>query len=75
MRKTFETEEFDVDYIVLFGDENLRPEDHYRNRKSKREVYNTVEEAREKAECYSNARVWEVAHATDSGDIVFTSEV
>ena len=55
MRKTFEMdygngkelEEFDIDYIVLFGAyDNEHPESHYNNRKSKRQVYDTIEEAR-----------------------------
>lgn len=84
MLKTFEMdyengiemEEFEVDYMVLFGAyDNEHPESHYNNRKSKRQVYDTIEEAREQAEGYSNAKIWEVAHATDSGDIVFLTEV
>lgn len=84
MRKEFEMdygngiviEEFDVDYMVLFGAyDNEHPELHYNNRKSKRQVYDTVEEAKEKAEGYCNAKIWEVAHAIDSGDIAFISEV
>lgn len=71
-----EMEEFDVDYIVLFGAyNNEHPEDHYGNRKSKGLIYDTVEKAKEKAEGYSNAKIWEIAHAIDSGDIVFVSEV
>ena len=71
-----EVEEFDVDYMVLFGAyDNEHPELHYRNRRSRGLIYDTVEVAREKAEGYSNARIWEVAHAIDSGDIVFISEV
>lgn len=84
MRKEFEMdygngieiEEFDVDYMVLFGAyNNEHPEDHYGNRKSKGEIYETLEIAKEKAEDYSNAKIWEVAHAIDTGDIVFISEV
>lgn len=83
MRKTFEIdygegielEEMEVDYMVLFGTANHKPFDHYRNRKSKGEVYDTIEIAKEKAEEYSNAKIWEVAHAIDSGDIVFVSEI
>ena len=50
MRKEFEMdygngieiEEFDVDYMVLFGAyNNEHPEDHYGNRKSKGEIYET----------------------------------
>ena len=54
MRKEFEMdygviEEFDVDYMVLFGAyDNEHPELHYNNRRSKRQVYDTVEEAKEK---------------------------
>ena len=80
MRKTCEMdygmEEFDVDYMVLFGaHDNEHTELHYNNRRSKRQVYDTIEEAREKAEGYFNAKIWEVAHATDSGDIAFLTEV
>lgn len=84
MRKEFEMdygngieiEEFDVDYMVLFGTyDNEHPELHYNNRRSKKQIYDTVEEVKEKAEGYSNAKIWEVAHAIDSGDIVFISEV
>lgn len=84
MRKEFEMdygngiviEEFDVDYMVLFGAyDNEHPELHYNNRRSKRQVYDTVEEAKEMAEGYSNAKIYEVAHAIDSGDIAFISEV
>ena len=80
MLKIFEmdygTDEFDVDYMVLFGAyDNEHPELHYNNRRSKKQVYETIEEAREHAEGYSNARIWEVAHATDSGDIAFLTEV
>ena len=80
MRKTFEMDcgvaEFDVDYIVLFGAyDNANPELHYDSKKSRGQVYNTVEEAKEQAEGYSDAKIWEVAHAIDSGDIVFLSEV
>ena len=52
MRKEFEMdygviEEFDVDYMVLFGAyDNEHPELHYNNRRSKRQVYETIEEAR-----------------------------
>ena len=54
MRKTFEMdygngkelEEFDIDYIVLFGAyDNEHPESNYNNRKSKTQVYDTIEEA------------------------------
>ena len=84
MLKTFEMdygngiemEEFEVDYMVLFGAyDNEHPEDHYNNRKSKRQIYNTMEEAREYAKGYSNAKIWEVAHYIDSGDIAFLTEV
>ena len=80
MRKTFEMdygmEEFDVDYMVLFGAyDNEHPELHSNNGRSNRQVYDTIEEAREKAEGYFNAKIWEVAHATDSGDIAFLTEV
>lgn len=84
MRKTFEMdygngiemEEFDVDYMVLFGAyDNEHPELHYGNRRSKGEVYDSIERAREEAEGYYNAKIWEVAHAIDSGDVVFVSEV
>ena len=84
MRKTFEMdygngielEEFDVDYMVLFGAyDNEHPELHYNNRRCKRQVYDTIEEAREKAEGYFNAKIWDAAHATDSGDIAFLTEV
>lgn len=84
MRKEFEMdygngiviEEFDVDYMVLFGAyDNEHPELHYNNRKSKRQIYDTLEAAKEEAEGYSNAKIWEVAHSIDSGDIAFISEV
>lgn len=80
MRKSFEMdygiEEFDVDYMVLDGVyANEHPEAHYGNRKSKGEIYKSLEEAKEKATLYYNAKIWEVAHAIDSGDIVFVSEV
>ena len=58
-------------YLQIYEHSEL----HYNNRRSKRQVYDTVEEAKEKAEDYSNAKIWEVAHAIDSGDITFISEV
>ena len=69
-------EVYDFDYMVLFGAyDNEHPEDHYRNRKSKGEIYNTIRQARERAWGYSNVKIWEVAHSIDSGDIVFVREV
>lgn len=68
-------EKFEVDYMVLFGTYNQHPEDHYRSEKSKGNVYETVEEAAFKARGYSNSTIWEVAHALDSGDIVFCNEI
>lgn len=76
MLKKIENEEYEVDYIVLFGRyENEHPEDHYKNKASRRLVYDTVEEAAEKASYRPDAKVWEVAHAMDSGDIVFVTEL
>lgn len=76
MLKKIENEEYEVDYIVLFGRyENEHPEDHYKNRRRRRLVYDTVEKAAEKASCRPDARVWEVAHAIDSGDIMFVAEI
>jgi len=84
MRKTFEidygngveTEEFEVDYIVLFGVyDNEHPEDHYKNRKSNGKVYETIEEAKEKAEGCCDSKIWEVVHAIDTGDIIFFNEI
>lgn len=84
MRKSFEmeyenetvTEEFNVDYMVLFGKyDNERPESHYGNRKSKGEIYSSIERAREEAAGKTDAKIWEVAHALDSGDIVFLNEI
>ena len=83
MRKLFEMdygdgiemEEMEVDYMVLFGTANYKPFDHYGNRKSKGEIFTTEEEAKEYAEGYSNAKIWEVAHAIDTGDIVTITEI
>lgn len=84
MTKTYEVyngnedviEEYEVDYMVLFGAyNNEHPEDHYNNRKSKHEVYETLDEAKEKAEGHTNARIWEIAHDIECGDIVFVKEV
>lgn len=84
MIKTFEMEydskvvqeEMEVDYIVLFGAYyNEHPAEHYKYKKSIHQVYKTAEQAKEMAAEHTNARVWEVAHAIDSGDIVFVTEV
>lgn len=80
MRKTFNyddgiVEEYEVDYMVLFGAyDNEHPENHYSNRKSKGKVYETIEEAREQAEGYSNAKIWEIAHCDDGG-VAFVTQV
>jgi hypothetical protein len=69
-------EEYDVDYMVLFGErDNEHPEDHYTNRKNNGMVFDTLVEAKDSADEKWNARIWEVAHAIDSGDIVFVTEV
>lgn len=80
MLKKFEMdygiEELEVDYIVLIGAyDNEHPKDHYSNRRSCGKVYETLDRAKEVAEGQTDAKIWEVAHAIDTGDIMFVTQM
>lgn len=83
MKKNFEVEcdgevfedELRVYYIVLFGAyNNEHPEDHFEAERSRGRAYETAEEAKERAEGFCNAKIWEIA-LCDDGMVAFATEI
>lgn len=60
-----------VEYIVLFGSDRNHPDDHYAACRNK---FDYIADARKYAKGYSNASIFEVHFARDSGDILYFSE-
>ena len=59
-------------YVVLFGTDRYKPDDHYA---AARHKFDYLKDARNFAKRYSNASIFKFHHAADSGDVLWCTQV